>query len=243
MSDLKNYILGLKAPEATSTYSPISNREIYEEVRENLEVGNYPIINEVFHPSHNYKAFTAVITVKTNSPELQKFGVGANIYVRNSYNKLFTASAHLEYSMLVCNNGLFTMKDIGGVSRVHKGKDAFAIFQTALYEKLKMLEHQNTDVLKIIDIFRETMLNKEQLDTLIGNLAWSMSPTIFSKFLNELKTNVNFNIEYFGLTLWNVFNCYTEAIKGINETKLGYDGMTKFIHYRSQFTNAEFKVL
>jgi len=163
-------------PPKTSTYSPVSNRDILAEIEEELDKKNFSIKHEKYNIARKGDQVIGTLGIANDQdPE-----IGFQLAFRNSYDKSMAVGFAAGNIVWICSNGLiagdivYMRKHTGSVVEELNGRISMAINQLGSHyekiarqaEQMKNIEISKTDAAELCgrmfieeDIVKATQLS------------------------------------------------------------------------------------
>lgn len=205
LSDSQNEILNATPPKATSTYSPVAHKTIFNAALEELDKKNLKVNNIILHSARNNQQLIGCMDVN-NDDEL-----GFRIAFRNSYDKTMSVGFVAGTNVFVCSNGMlngdihFMRKHTGAVSKELHKKIEMSVLT---YDDVMNSMEQDCERMKYIEV------DKTAAASLCGQLFVEqdlITATQLSIIKNEIiKPSYDYRSEG---TMWQFYNHVTHSLK------------------------------
>jgi len=203
----KEELFAVKVPMSTSTYKPVSHRDMYEQTKDLLDKSGIIVANETMQA--NGAGTQLITTMDIRHPESSEMGM--RIAYRNSYNKTMSVGYVAGANVWICSNGMmsgelrFTRKHTGTVVSDLKDTITNTIEQL---EKNFLKLHRHSERMKEID------LSTRDVSELVGRF-YLEEDIITSTQLNVIKRQLEEPAysEFSDPTLWSLYNHATFAFK------------------------------
>lgn len=200
-------ILSLPAPPKTSTYSPVSHKNIFDEVQENLYKHNYHIQNTAISGARKGQQMIGYVDcANKNDPE-----IGFRVAFRNSYDKSMSVGFVAGNVVWICSNGIIS-GDIQYV-RKHTG--------SVLQEMKQRIDESVTDLVEHYEIINNHSSEMKRIHMETSSVAelcglmYIERDIIKATQLSVLKQEIA-NPTYdhgYPNTLWEFYNAVTHTMK------------------------------
>lgn len=215
---LESEVLEVVPPRATSSYTPILNELIIQELESELYKNNISIKKKNYSLGGKGNQMVGQWLLEANDIEL-----GPQIVFRNSYDKTTKFEISTGAFALVCSNGLIALKNVYSSKRKHTGNavsDSKELIKRAVGESVNTVNYFKdfSNNLKDIEV------DKKLYGELLGRLFFEQKAITSSQlniinrefqFSNDFKS-FNINSGEIGTTAWNMYNHVTEALKTAN---------------------------
>lgn len=217
-AQIRQAAFDVPVPQATRTYGPVSNQQLYHEVTSRLTSQGYNITDEQWSLSHKGQVTLCKLHIGTNDD----MNLKRTFAFMNSYNKLRSISFASGAVVAVCTNGMFWGDETNFRRRHHRNiwdeiyqaVDSQLVTMNDNYNKLRQFKTQSEQ-----DIVRHN-----NIAALAGRLYFDdiLTPRMLSTLRKELSDSENFkfgvddNGRYIPGSVWSFYNNCTEALKRAN---------------------------
>lgn len=228
----KEELFEVVVPRSTSTYKPISHKNIYEQTTELLDKHGINIDTETFQT--NGKGTQLITTMDIYHPGIEEMGM--RLAYRNSYDKTMSIGYVAGANVWICGNGMvsgelrFTRKHTGSV---------VSDLKTTIVETIKQLEDNFLKLVKHSDQMKTIELSTRAISELVGRF-YLEEDIVTSTQLNVIKRQLEepaFS-EFSDPTLWSLYNHATYAFK--EATPMNYIKQHAKLH---NFIETEFELI
>jgi len=208
----KQQLFDVPVPQATRTYGPIANRELYDFVRNTVSSHNLNITNEDFMADAGGKVMLCRMHIQSNDLEMDQM-----IAFWNSYNKTKAVSFATGSIVRVCANGM--MWSDGPMGRYRHHRDRWQYIQTQLEEAIGGCQEKFEQCKKLRKAWKSMPIDYNNTAKLAGQLYFDdiISPRMLSDVKRETTESNNFSyVDADGVlrgNVWKFYNNCTEALK------------------------------
>lgn len=202
-------VCGAKLPIMTSSYTPISNREIVDLVREEAYKNNLIINGERYISNNKMTQFIGQYFIYSDIDE-----IGMQVAFKNSYDKTMPFQTAAGGVVFICSNSM-----IGGeimFKRKHTG-DADATASEKITETFKLLGDYFEQIKGVSGKLKEMQVGLKEVSEFTGRLLFekdvinTMQANIIKE---ELYTSKNFkHIDDDEFSMFDFYNHITESLK------------------------------
>lgn len=199
-------LFNVPVPEETDSYSPVSHKQIVEEIEENIDKTGLEISSKQYKAAQKGKVVTGLIDVTADSDIFNY-----RFAFQNSYNKERPLAFVGGTSVMICSNGMILGES--KLVRRHTG----SITQ-------EMNDHIQTVIQDLEQLLEDTQKHGEQMKQI------EMDPTATAELCGrmfmeqDIITSTQLNIirrqledpdypEFAEPTLWSLYNHTTHALK------------------------------
>lgn len=235
----KRYAFGVAIPEATRTYGPVSNEELYNTVTERVRQHGLTIVDEECKTA--LKGQVALFKLHINTPEEPE--VNRTFAFLNSYNKqrkvTFTSGA----TVLACWNGMF-IGDDGTFTRRHY-RNVWDDIHASVDTQVEKMASNFKKLMNFKRAAEQRIVDPRAVASMAGRMYFN--DIITSRMLGDIKKEIRtsdlwaFDQNEAGElepdTLWKFYNNCTEAIKRAPATDYvnTHRNVTQFLVDHNQF--------
>lgn len=206
-----NDLILVPVPAKTDTYSPISHKNIVEEIKEEIDKKSLYVVNETYNVARGGNQLIGYMDIHSANTEL-----GMRLAFRNSYDKSMSVAFVAGSTVWICSNGMisgevkYLRKHTGEVASELKNKIVSGLNEL---ERVFRLNESASVIMKDIEI------NKLDSAELAGRM-FIEHDIIKSEQLSILKKEINdpsynYNADN---SLWQFYNNVTYAFKGAHPT-------------------------
>lgn len=210
----RNYILGCPVPEATESYTPISNQLIIETALEELEKNGFSFQSEFYKHSTDTKFVGGLVLTH---PDI-KFGYDLEFAFKNSYDKSMSVGIGLGTSVFICSNSCVNAEFV--IKRMHTGEAEDVVIEY-IKESVKGLYDNYVTLTSELERWKEIDVTKRLCAEVIGRLMLEekiISPRQFAVIRDEFDVeSFNYGVQN---TLYNLYQACTHSLK--NEPPLSF---------------------
>lgn len=223
-------LFDVQVPEATESYSPVSHKQIIEQIKMNVEDNGLVIADTLYQTNHSGEELIGYFDL-TNDNEMFNY----RFAFRNSYNKTMSIAFVAGVAVMICSNGMV----LGEMEYIRKHTGGVA---DEINERIKATTGALQDVLLTAERHAEQMMNVALSEREIAELTgrWFMEQEIIrSSQLNIIKDQLKNpdHKEFAEPNLWSVYNHATHALKKTSPYE--YLGKYKELH---NFVEAEYSL-
>lgn len=199
-------LFNIPVPQPTASYSPVSHRQIIEQIRENVDKSSLQIVGSNYQATGNGKAMVGTFDLQAESDTFNY-----RLAFRNSYDKSMSIAFVGGVSVMICSNGMI-LGDIKFLRR-HTGTVA-----SELNEKIERVIGNLDEELEMAnrhgDQMRSIELNPTSTAELCGRFLMEQE-IITSSQLTIIRDQLKRpDYEDFAdPTLWSLYNHATHALK------------------------------
>lgn len=219
-------------PKSTSTYKPISHKDIYEKTMTVLDKSKIIVSKETMHSNPAGTQLIAYMDIEY--PGIKEMGM--RLAYRNSYDKTMSVGYVAGANVWVCGNGM--MSGELQFKRKHTGSVADDLDAT-IVKTIEQLEENFLKLVRHSERMKEIELSKRATSELIGRF-YIEKDLVTSTQLNIIKGQLK-NPEYDAFedpTLWSLYNHATFAFK--EAAPINYLKQHAKLH---NFIESEFKLI
>jgi hypothetical protein len=227
----KEQLFKVPVPMSTSTYKPISHKNIYEQTKSLLDKSGIEVANEYFQT--NGKGTQLITTMDIKYPGIEEMGM--RLAFRNSYDKTMSVGYVAGANVWICGNGMvsgelkFTRKHTGTV---------VSDLELTIEETIEQLEENFLKLVRHSKQMKEIELSKRAVSSLVGRF-YLEEDLVTSTQLNVIKRQLEEPAydEFSDPTLWSLYNHATFAFK--EATPMNYIKQHAKLH---DFIETEFEL-
>jgi len=203
----KEKLFEIELPLATSTYKPVSHKDMYEQTRDLLDKSGIIIDSE--HMKSNEKGTQLITTMDIRHPGVED--IGMRIAYRNSYDKSMSVGYVAGANVWICSNGM--MSGELSFKRKHTGSVVKDLKDTII-DTIEQLDDNFIKLYKHSNRMKEIELSKRATSELIGRF-YIEEDLVTSTQLNIIKRQLDDPAysEFSSPTLWSLYNHATYAFK------------------------------
>ena len=207
----KDIMLTAQVPPQTTTYKPISHRQLVDLTLESVYQSGFDIDKETYLTGRNGDVATGRYTIKNVKDDDMQL----QVVWQNSYDKSTSLKFAIGVQVFVCSNGMVS-GDHGSFKRMHKGTiQDFA--PAAITEYIKSAGSAFTKMQNDREAFKAHEISKERRSELLGRM-FAHEKFLQSTQLNIIQREFNNPTHDYGApdTLWELYNYTTFAMKEIH---------------------------
>ena len=207
----KDIMLTAQVPRQTTTYKPISHRQLVDLTLESVYQSGFDIDKENYLTGRNGDVATGRYTIKNVKDEDMQL----QVVWQNSYDKSTSLKFAIGVQVFVCSNGMVS-GDHGSFKRMHKGTiQDFA--PAAITEYIKSAGDAFTKMQNDKEAFKAHEISEERRSELLGRM-FAHEKFLQSTQLNIIQREFNKPTYDYGApnTLWELYNYTTFAMKEIH---------------------------
>jgi hypothetical protein len=198
----------VKTPAPTQTWQPIAHTHLIEEVERIIAVNGLRILGEGHSLSHGGNRYFGLFQMGNGQVHHDYAWI---LGLRNSHDKVFPAGLVAGAKVFICDNLSFSGEI--SVSRKHTtfiSRDLPMFIERAIGRLMEKWHSQD----ERIEAYKNTGLTDTAAhDLLVRGLdVGAMTPTQLPKVLKDWREPRH--EEFAARTLWSLFNCFTETLKG-----------------------------
>lgn len=210
----RNFIMSCPLPDATESYTPVSNQLIIETALEELDKNGFGFYSEFYKHSTETKFVGGLIL---NHPDT-KPGYDLEFAFKNSYDKSMSVGIGLGTNVFICSNSCVNAEFV--LKRLHTG-NADDVVKEYIKESVKELFDNYTQLTTELERWKEIDVTKRLCAETVGRLMLEekiVSPRQFAVIRDEFETeSFNYGVHN---TLYNLYQACTHSLK--NEPPLTF---------------------
>lgn len=207
-------LISTPLPVWENTYTPISNKSIFDKIDENIRGGGLKVRKEEYRVARTHsgiiKGVIGAIDIVTPNDEF-----GQRLMFRNSYDKSMSFAIAVGGVTYICENGM-VRSDNFTYKRVHKGtadEDSLLNIDAGF----EALDSEFKVICEQMAAFKECHVDKQLMHDLIGNLFFEQE-AINSIQLNIVKDELYHSKNFKHITdkdfsAFDLYNHVTESLK------------------------------
>jgi len=229
-TSLKELVSGVKVPEQTRTYKPVSNSQLIDLTVESIDRAGFKLDREAYTLSGDGQIATGRFTLSN----VQDSEMQIQIAWQNSYNRMVSLKFAIGVHVMVCQNGCVS-GDMGTFKKKHQGT-VQEFTPTAISEYIKSAGDAFREMQMQREMMKEVELTKRQQGELLGRMVYesdiisTMQLNIIRKEL--IKPSYDYGVEN---TLWDLYQHTTHSMKEVHPGSWMSDHMSA----HSFFVNAQ----
>lgn len=212
---VKRYAFQQPIPEATRTYGPVANQELYEVVTERVRQHGLTIVDEEFMTA--LKGQVTLCKLHINTPENPD--VNRTFAFLNSYNKMRKVTFASGAVVMACWNGMF-IGDEGSFSRRHY-RNVWDDIHAAVDTQVNKMSTNFGQLMEFKRRAEQQMMHPSTAAGIAGQMYFRdiISPRMLSDIKNEIHNSNLWSFdkdedgELLSDTVWKFYNNCTEAVK------------------------------
>jgi hypothetical protein len=211
----KQFLINTPLPEQTRTYKPVSHKQLMDLTLEGIHQAGFSLDKEIYSSAKDGLIANGKYLIKdVLDSEMQM-----QLIWQNSYNKALSLSFSIGAMVLVCTNGMISMRNLNSFRKKHVGE-----IQTFAPERITEYIKRAGDIFAGLQGDREAMkqveISKRVQAELIGRMYIEES-FLESTQLNIIKRELikptfDYNASH---SLWELYNFTTFAIGGIHPAR------------------------
>jgi hypothetical protein len=208
----ENQVMAIPLPMKTETYEPVANKFLIDLIKEISGDYGYEINTVEYKAAKNGE-----VVLGTYSFNSMDNDMGAQMAFLNSYDRSRKVTLCSGAVVFVCTNGMINAEEI--FTRKHTGTVRDEIMVTIEDQIVKMRDNFD-DLVEFKDTIRRVTISVEEMFRLSGDLFFS-TELISTRDLSELKNQFhdkNFGVIGERVSLWQIYNWFTEMFKKTNST-------------------------
>ena len=203
----RNDMLGYQLPDATVSYTPVSNQLIIETALEQLDKEGFNLVGEFYKQSTQNKFVGGLILDGADTIPGHNF----EFAFKNSYDKSMSIGLALGQNTFICSNSSVSGEFI--LKRVHTGS-ADKVVVEYIQETIKEMYEYYHKMIQHFDKWKQVDVSKRLCAEVGGRLYLEeriVSPHQLSVLREELKQeSFNYGVEN---TLYNLYEACTHSLK------------------------------
>ncbi len=204
----KNLLLSAPVPKETTTYKPVSHRELIDLTLESIYQSGYTLESQSYSTARDGNVANGRYTIANIADSEMKLQIGW----QNSYDKSLALKFALGTSIIICSNGM-VKGDHGAFRKKHQG-DIQTFTPAAISEYIK----GGGDAFQDLQKDREMLKQYEATDQVQAEILGKMfiyDEIITSTQLNIIKRELKNPTHDYGAdgSLWELYNHVTFAMK------------------------------
>lgn len=158
----RNDMMSFQLPQATESYTVISNRQLIEDTLEAFDKEGFRLVRETYRTQGKNSKFVGTFQLRNDDKDFDY-----SFSFKNSYDKSMSAGISFGLTTCVCTNGALWGEEV--LIRKHTGAADTQIRQRIL-DKVKVLGDIFEPMSKQMNRMKEIELTKKTMAELIGNL-------------------------------------------------------------------------
>ena len=204
----KNLLLSAPVPKETTTYKPVSHRELIDLTLESIYQSGYTLESQSYSTARNGDVANGRYTIANVADSEMKLQIGW----QNSYDKSLALKFALGTSIIICSNGM-VKGDHGAFRKKHQG-DIQTFTPAAISEYIKGGGDTFQDLQKDRDALKQYEATEQTQAELLGRL-FLQEEIITSTQLNIVKRELRNPTHDYGAqgSMWELYNHVTFALK------------------------------
>lgn len=202
----EDFLKSVEKPTYEGRYCAIPHDLFIDEINNQLAIKGMEIESKKYLVANKGQIMIGEYGIKADDTEMN-----ISISFRNSYNKQVSAAIKSGAIVLVCSNGMYSIRG-ESFKRKHLGVDAFADTQRNISLSIESAEKEYKKLLQDRDELKEITVTKKIIAELVGDMYLNESiitETQLSLLKNELKTSKHFTED----NAWCFYNNVTEVLK------------------------------
>lgn len=197
-------------PQAEGKWHPIPHSFLLSEVEKQLTQAGFTISEESHGLTKDGDRWFGLLELSGNDIGADDFSIVAG--VRNSNDKKFPASVALGAKVFVCDNLSFTGEvKLARRHTINIVRDLPELISRAIGKlgELKKTQQERFDHYKQFEL-TDTLVNDIIVNSGDAGIPWTKLPHV----LKEYRDPRHVEFAEYGNTAWNLWNAYTETLKG-----------------------------
>jgi hypothetical protein len=207
----EDFLKSVEKPTYEGRYCAIPHDLFIDEVNNQLTLKGMEIEKKNYLIANKGQIMIGEYSIKAPDPEMN-----ISISFRNSYNKQVSASIKSGAIVLVCSNGMYSIRG-ENFKRKHLGVDAFRDTQRNISLSIDNAEAEYKKLLQDRNELKERRVTNKIIAELVGDMYLNESiitETQLSLLKNELKFSKHFTED----NAWCFYNNVTEVLKDNHPT-------------------------
>tara|TARA_R110000868_G_scaffold97742_2_gene268907 strand:- start:1005 stop:1745 length:741 start_codon:yes stop_codon:yes gene_type:complete len=207
----EDFLKSVEKPTYEGRYCAIPHDLFIDEVNNQLTLKGMEIEKKNYLIANKGQIMIGEYSIKAHDSEMN-----ISISFRNSYNKQVSASIKSGAIVLVCSNGMYSIRG-ESFKRKHLGVDAFRDTQRNISLSIDNAEVEYKKLLQDRDELKRTRVTNKIIAELVGDMYLNESiitETQLSLLKNELKFSKHFTED----NAWCFYNNVTEVLKDNHPT-------------------------
>lgn len=204
----KEFLLGVKTPKKTKTYSPISHKNVIDFTFEQIDKCNLKVVSESYSEAKDGRQANGFCLLKG----IGDAEMGLELAWQNSYDKSMGLKWAIGGKVFICGNGMVS-GDIGTFKRKHTG-DCLQDYAEIVKKYVGDAGYMFTKLQNEKERMKEIEVTKKVCAELLGRL-FLEEEIVTSTQLNIIKREMEaptYDYKADG-TLWQLYNHCTVALK------------------------------
>lgn len=225
-------LLSMPVPAATSTYTPISNREIHNQILQEVKDNDFEI-KDILVKSKTGKNCVIYYSLadmrNTPNPE-----IGIRVGFKNSYDKTMSFGFALGSEVYICSNGMVSGEYI--IKKQHRIKEVASYAKELIHKYFTQIRMEHERNLYFAEELKNRTVSEAEAQRIIGELYINnnvITNSQLRKMTSEMYSSEKF--ENFKncreITAWDLYNHGTQALK----TSANYNIFNRHIKYNEYF--------
>jgi hypothetical protein len=205
---IENQLIAAPIPKETSTYKPISNKILLNELQEELYKRNMIISSKKYLTNNHFNSMVGRYSIKSNSVDDLEMAIA----FKNSYNKTMSLGFAAGARVIVCSNGMVK----GDIS--YKNKHQGSISKDLKDNIIFSLDKMESSFEKIIiakDRLKKVELKNNKIHELIGEM-FLKEELCTTTQLGIIKNELEYSKDFKDNNAWCLYNHFTESFKKSN---------------------------
>ena len=197
-------LMAIDVPVSTSSYSPISHREIIEEIKEQLDIKGFTIRTTNYKANNSGTKLIGYYGIEHTDSEM-----GIMMAFRNSYNKSMSAAITIGGQVWICENGLVA----GDISLIRKHTGAAPkVVKNKIIDSINDFEVSFNSLIHDREQMKLEAITKKTCAELLGRM-YVQEKMITSAQLDIIKDEMYCSKVFNDNTVWDFYNNITESLK------------------------------
>jgi hypothetical protein len=197
-------------PVQTTTYSPVSHGEIFDQIATQLVANNLASLRNRVHINGNGGRMVGFVDVEPENEFGKQHGLKMMLGYRNSYDKSMSVGFAAGASVWICGNGIIS-GDILSFRRKHTGSVSQEL-NNRITDGINLMKNEFMQLNMEVDVMKGFNLTQRQKAEILGVMYFErnlVTPTQLSIVKHELTQSPHFKED----NAWSLYNNVTEALK------------------------------
>ena len=204
----KSILLGAELPEQTSTYKPVSHKQLIDITLESIHGAGFELGQETYSSAKDGRVANGRYTIKNVADSEMELQIGW----QNSYDKSLSLKFAIGTRIMICQNGCVS-GDFGAFKKKHVG-EVQSFTPQAIADYIKYSQEAFTKMQKEREAMKQIEITKRTKAELIGRMLIEES-FITSTQMNIITRELAHPTYDYGApdSMWELYNYATFSMK------------------------------
>lgn len=203
-------------PVKTSTYSPVSHKNVVERIHEEAYKNNFILKNFQINAARDFKQVIGYMDYETGDTDM-----GIRVGFRNSYDKSMSFALVIGNTVWICSNGMISGEI--QTKKIHRGDQLTSLIEDKIINGFSLAEEVYRTNKESSELFKDVLISEDITHQITGQL-FLEDKILNSMQLNCLKDQLysseNFaTIDSNHFSAWDLYNHVTESLKLTHPSK------------------------